>query len=233
MRVDPLPVRPLLFSFPIHTRQIFPRGRLHSRLPCQAFQKLFVALSVVRRTIERSAALASRVVASIPICLPLISPASASNPSTHANTSRCVSSSISRRVRAMVVWSGAPSFSGIPTNSRMDSESPLATRCPVHYQCLRSNPPQQPKIDSRCQAWPPHHRRIKTAASAFHESVKIVFGQQLLQALVKGMAVGSRQGAGWNPELFLTLPPRAHRHTTILRSNILDVNCFLTFTPAC
>jgi hypothetical protein len=68
---------------------------------------------------------------------------------------------------------------------------------------------------------------------AFHESVKIVFRQQLVQALVKRMTHLSSHGATWNPQLLLMLSPRAHRHTAILRSNILDVNCFLIFTPGC
>src|SRR5207249_6870783 len=73
---------------------------------------------------------------------------------------------------------------------------------------------QQPKIDSRRQAWPPHCRRIETLAFPFHESVKIVFHEELVQANVKGMARGSSQGAGWNPKLLLVLPPRSHRTFT-------------------
>ena len=55
-----------------------------------------------RRTIDRIAALASSVVASIPTSLPLSNPRWASNPKTHPNTFRCVSKSINRRVREMV-----------------------------------------------------------------------------------------------------------------------------------
>ena len=68
---------------------------------------------------------------------------------------------------------------------------------------------QQPKIDSGSQPWPPHHGCLETPALAFHESVKIVFRQQLVQALVKGMAGRPRQTAGWNPKLLLMLPARA------------------------
>jgi hypothetical protein len=57
---------------------------------------------VSRRTIERIAALASSVVASMPIRLPCNKPRSASNDSTHAKTCSCVSRSISLRVRERV-----------------------------------------------------------------------------------------------------------------------------------
>src|ERR1035438_9138809 len=57
---------------------------------------------VSRRTIERIAAFASSVVASIAIRWPFSSPRSASTPNTQPNTSRCVSTSISRRVREIV-----------------------------------------------------------------------------------------------------------------------------------
>jgi len=55
-----------------------------------------------RRTIERIAALASNVVASIPTVLPFTTPWSLSNSKIQKNTLRCVSTSISRRVREIV-----------------------------------------------------------------------------------------------------------------------------------
>jgi hypothetical protein len=72
---------------------------------------------------------------------------------------------------------------------------------------------QQPKIDSWRQAGPSHRRRIERLAFPFHESVKIVFREELIQAHVKGMAGGPSQGAGWNPKPPLLLPPRSHRIT--------------------
>ena len=92
---------------------------------------------------------------------------------------------------------------------------------------------QQPEIDPRRQSRPAHRRRIETLTLPFHESVKIVFPEKAIQAFIKGMAGWSRQGANWNPKLLLMLPPRSHRHKAILRSNILNENCFLTFTPDC
>ena len=44
-----------------------------------------------------------------------------------------------------------------------------------------------------------------TAAFPFYKSVKIVFRQELIQALVKGMGHRSSHGATWNPQLLLTL----------------------------
>src|SRR2546425_3332583 len=72
---------------------------------------------------ERIAALASSVVASIPTVLPFTSPRSCNRPNTQKNTLRCVSKSISRRVREMVEWSGVRSSHPIPKNCRRPSES--------------------------------------------------------------------------------------------------------------
>ena len=81
---------------------------------------------VSRRTIERIAAFSSKVVASRPIRCPFSSPRSANNASTQANTARCVSMSIKRRVREIVEWSGVCSSSPSSRNRRSASES--ATR---------------------------------------------------------------------------------------------------------
>lgn len=50
----------------------------------------------------RNAALASRVVASMPIVLPFTKPAVRRHCSTQVKTARCVSKSINRRVREIV-----------------------------------------------------------------------------------------------------------------------------------
>ena len=57
---------------------------------------------VSRRTIDRIAALASRVVPSMPTVFPFSSPFSANNPRIHRNTAWWVSTSINRRVREIV-----------------------------------------------------------------------------------------------------------------------------------
>lgn len=64
-----------------------------------------------RHTIERMAAFATKVVASVAIRLPFNNPRSANRASTQSNTSRCVSRSISRRVREMGEWTGVFSCS--------------------------------------------------------------------------------------------------------------------------
>ena len=74
----------------------------------------------------RIAAFASSVVASMPTVLPRTSPASASRSNTHVKTDTCVSTSISRRVRDNVEWSGAASVTSRSRNDRRLSES--ATR---------------------------------------------------------------------------------------------------------
>ena len=79
-----------------------------------------------RRSMLRIAAFASSVVASRPTVFPRTSPASTSRSNTHAKTATCVSTSISRRVRDNVEWSGAASVTSRSRNDRRLSES--ATR---------------------------------------------------------------------------------------------------------
>ena len=71
----------------------------------------------------RIAALASSVVASIPMVCPFTKWASASRCNTHVNTAWCVSTSISRRVRDRVEWSGGTSCNAKSRNCQMLSES--------------------------------------------------------------------------------------------------------------
>jgi hypothetical protein len=71
----------------------------------------------------RSAALASSVVASMPTVFPLTKPASASRCSIQAKTASCVSTSIKRRVREIVEWSGGVSGNTNPRKSRSANES--------------------------------------------------------------------------------------------------------------
>jgi hypothetical protein len=66
--------------------------------------------------IERSAAFASSVVASIPTVCPFSRPLSATLRSTQAKISQCAFTSIRRRVREIVEWSGPVSSSSIRRN---------------------------------------------------------------------------------------------------------------------
>ena len=71
----------------------------------------------------RRAAFASRVVASMPIVLPLIRSAVASTCRIPVKTGRCVSTSINRRVREIVECSGGVSSRPRPRKPRRASES--------------------------------------------------------------------------------------------------------------
>ena len=71
----------------------------------------------------RNAALASSVVASMPIVLPLTKPAVPRHCRIQVNTARCVSSAISRRVREIVEWSGGAWSRPTPRKSRNANES--------------------------------------------------------------------------------------------------------------
>src|SRR6516164_1683296 len=84
----------------------------------------------LRRFVGIGLALASSVVASMPIRCPRSSPRSASRFSTQLNTSLCVSTSISRRVREIVEWPGVSSSSPMPTNRRSPSESAIRQAMP-------------------------------------------------------------------------------------------------------
>src|SRR6202035_2738188 len=110
---------------------------------------------------------------------------------------------------------------------------PLATRSPFTIDAFEVAYQQQSEIDPRRQAWAAPRRRIESLPFLFHESVKIVFPQELIQSFIKRMARRARQGATGYPKLLLVFPPRPHRHKPILRSNILKGNCFFTFTPDC
>ena len=74
----------------------------------------------------RIAAFASSVVASTPTVFPFTKPASASRSRTQVNTATWVSTSIRRRVRDSVEWSGAASVTSRSRNDRRLNES--ATR---------------------------------------------------------------------------------------------------------
>ena len=78
----------------------------------------------------RKAALASRVVASIPIVLPFTRSAVASTGRIHVKTARCVSRSISRRVREIVECSGVASSRPNPRKPRSASESAVRQAIP-------------------------------------------------------------------------------------------------------
>ena len=102
-----------------------------------------------RRSMLRIAAFASSVVASMPTVLPRTSPASASRSNTHVKTDTCVSTSISRRVRDNVEWSGAASSRPGPETTADSANRPPATRSPLGRQPFEIADDQQTEIPAR------------------------------------------------------------------------------------
>ena len=98
----------------------------------------------------RIAAFASSVVASIPIVAPLSTPDATRRCCTQVNTARCVSTSISRRVREIVEWSGTSSSTAMPKKRRIASESAARQAMPRSESMLQSTPPTT--RESRCPA---------------------------------------------------------------------------------
>ena len=86
----------------VHQCQIFPRRRHDARFLCQALKKLFVAGSVIAPHDGSHRRVGFQVVPSTLTILPFTRARSAHNPKTQKNTFRCVSTSISRRVRERV-----------------------------------------------------------------------------------------------------------------------------------
>ena len=78
----------------------------------------------------RSAALASSVVASIPIVCPVTRSVVASTCRIQVKTARCVSRSIRRRVREIVECSGGASSRSSPRKPRSASESAVRQAIP-------------------------------------------------------------------------------------------------------
>jgi hypothetical protein len=120
---------------------------------------------VYRRTMLRSAALASSVVASMPDRLPQHHPASASRCNTHVKTARCVPRSISRRVRSRSS-SGQPSVRAASTKKvRTLSEAAGATSSRARSRILRSSRATTSENTDPGRDWAvpsPRRRRLRT-----------------------------------------------------------------------
>src|SRR5215472_6007677 len=85
-RALPVLVGPLLLPLAVEPRQLLPRRILHPRGFGQTPQIFFVALAVIPPYNAFSAALASKVVASIDTVCPRINPSFTRTRSTHRNT---------------------------------------------------------------------------------------------------------------------------------------------------
>src|SRR5215831_13651645 len=165
------------------------------------------------------AALASSVVASMPIVFPFSNPACATCRSTHPNTSWCVASSISRRVREIVTWSGVGSSRPICRNCRKHNESANSPGdASFAVDPLEEADQHQTEVHAR------HERRtaqllvIKLPAAALAELVESGLVQQLVQPLIERMTRSFRQLTAIPEALLpLSMPARSHRHSRILR----------------
>jgi hypothetical protein len=116
----------------------------------------------------RNAALASSVVASMPIVFPFTKPAVPRHCSTQVNTARCVSRAIRRRVREIVEWSGAsPSQADaeeIPRRQRI-GRTPVDAALRVNNFEVPDQP--QPEVSAGRQARATHRLSVEAGALAF------------------------------------------------------------------
>src|SRR5262249_33926441 len=123
----------------------------------------------------RNAALASSVVASMPMVLPLIKPAVLKDCSTQVKTARCVSRSINRRVREIVEWSGGRAFQ---TDGQEVAQRERVRSAPrnaaLRIDALEVADQQQEEIDPRRQTWPTHRLGIEHGTLGFDEAVEPV-----------------------------------------------------------
>lgn len=232
--IHPLLVRSLLFSLPIYPRKIFSRRRRDPGLLRQSLEKLFVALSVVPPHDRSQGRIRFQGRGVDPHPLPLHQSDAGQqfqHPGKHLAVRLQIDQPPCARDRRVVRRPLVQRYPYKLPNGQRVPRSPGDASLTV--DAFEVTDQQQPEIDSRRQSRPPHGRRVESLTYPFHKSVKIVFRKKLIQPFIEGMARRPRQSATRNPKLLLVLPPRAHCHTLILRANILDGNCFLTFTPDC
>src|ERR1700722_7790673 len=174
---------------------------------------------VSRRTIDRSAALASSVVESTPIVVPFSSFFSASTASTPLEY---------RLMRLDIHQPSGPRdgrvirhvFIQCDAYERSDRQAVAgAPRDPA----LRIDPfevahHQQSKIDPRSHSWPTHFIRVELLPNRFHILVELLLIQDLIQPLVKRMAHSHRQHRGRDPQPFLPNPLLASSHRHVLKT---------------
>ena len=149
----------------------------------------------------RRAAFAARVVASMPIVLPLIRSAVASTCRTPVKTVRGVSTSINRRVREIVECSGGVSSRPRPRKPAQGER----IRRPPCYATFRVDAfevpaQQQPEVRAWRQTRPAHGLRIERGALGFDEFVERVRVEHLIQPQVERVPAGSGQFIGSNPQ---------------------------------
>src|SRR4051812_40510768 len=173
---------------------------------------------VSRRTMLRNAALASSVVASMPIVVPLTSPASANCCRTQVKTARWVSRSISRRVREIVEWSGVGSCRSRSKKLRTLSESAARHAIARSSRGLEIPEQQQPKVSPRRETGTPHDLGVERRARALDERIELRLVQHAIQPPVERMRRATRQILRGHPHRGLARAPFAfaHRHAQSL-----------------
>src|SRR3984893_6811826 len=163
----------------------------------------------------RIAALASSVVASIATVFPLSNPASTRRCCTQVNTTRCVSRSISRRVREIVEWSGTRFVQGDAEEAADRQRIRGAPRdAAFRIDAFKVANQQQTEIDPRRQTGPPHGPVVERLTEALDERIEVVVVQQRVHPLIERMRRGRRQVARRDPQIVLpwSLPSGSHRH---------------------
>src|SRR5207302_7638634 len=137
--------------------------------------------------------------------------------------------SISRRVREIVEWSGGISFQKTAQRQRVRRPPCDAT---LAVDAFKIPDEQQTEVPPRRQTRPPHSLRVEPGALLFHPFVKAALFQQSVQLFVKRMRYRPRQVCLCDPNRLLSSLPRfsAHCHarsllpTVVNHSTIYDEN---------
>ena len=161
----------------------------------------------------RKAALASSVVASIPIVLPLMRSAVASTWSIHVKTARYVSRSIRRRVREMVECSGGASSRPSPKNPRSARESAVRHDAALRIDPLEITDQQQAEVRARRQTRAADRSGVERRTLRFDERVEGVRVEHLIQSLIERMAASGGQLIRRNPQPRRACPVRTSAHS--------------------
>src|SRR5215831_19253066 len=161
----------------------------------------------------RSAAFASKVVASMPIVLPRTRPCSANTDKIQANTNWCVSRSINLRVRRdrCLVWHRL-----IQCHSQKGPNSQRVRGPPCNptlaIDAFEVSHHEQAEVHARRQAGPTETRRVKSPAGVLYKLVESALVQEPIEPLIERMTGWSRQHSGCDPKFLLPLPPEPRPH---------------------
>jgi len=107
-------------------------------------------------------------------------------------------------------WFGQPQAQKVAQRQRIRRAPGDAT---LRIDAFEVPDQQQPEIDARRQARPPHRLGVKAGALRLDEIVEIMLTQQLIQTSIKRMARSRRQVRAGDPHRWLPIPfAFAHRH---------------------